>query len=268
MKAPKLAICVTFHFVRARLTYLRRIASQFASLADEVDVTIVTNAADPESAQALVAAVEPASNVRCSTFTPAGLGHPYLLTWSHFAVMRTKLQDASFTHFMYTEDDLLFTAATMDYWLTAREVLRGHGLIPSILRVEQKPPDATWYSTDMPERVSIEKASRLVGAQPIGYVNLPNPYQGMYLLDRPLMSEHLSGPSSSPDFGPWFIREKAAQGLTFASVPHGFKSRNVVPFEIATKQIPETCFVHHLPNNYATDPASKFGKVPVKNLLY
>jgi hypothetical protein len=89
----------------------------------------------------------------------------------------------------------------------------------------------------------------------------------MYLYDRELMLEHLSGPSSNPDFGPWSIREKAAQGLTFVNVPKGFRSRNLVPYDIKRNQIDESCFIHHLPNNYANDPHSQFGKIPVDQLL-
>jgi len=262
----KLAICVAFHYVEARLPYLAQVAAHFPSLGREVDVTIVTNAVGDEH-RARILAQLPVAAARCSLFSPAGLGHPYLLTWSHFAVMRERIGDASFTHFMYVEDDLLVRAVTIEYWLDAKPTLARFGLIPSILRVEQVPPDPAWYSTDQPVPVSVAKASRVAGSQAIGYLNLPNPYQGMYLLDRTLMNEHLDGPSSSPDFGPWYIREKAAQGLTFANVPYGFKSRNVVPFDVASKSVCECCFVHHLPNTYALDPKSKFGKVPVSKLL-
>jgi len=266
-RPAKLAICVAFHYVEARLPYLARVAAEFPALADEVDVTIVTNTHDDES-RARILAQLPTSNARCSIYAPVGLGHPYLLTWSHFAVMRERIADPSFTHFLYMEDDLLVRPVTIAYWLDAETTLRRFGLVPSILRVEQVPPSPEWYSTDQVEAVSIERASRVAGSQAIGYLNLPNPYQGLYLLDRRLMTEHLAGPSSSPDFGPWYIREKAAQGLTFASIPYGFKSRTVVPFDVAAKSIPDYCFVHHLPNTYALDPRSKFGKVPVSRLLY
>jgi hypothetical protein len=264
----RLAICVTFHYVEQRLVYLRQIASHFASLADEVDVTIVTNTTDADETQRALETLPPQLAQRAIHASP-GLGHPYLLPWSHFVVMRRKIEDPSFTHFLYVEDDLCVTQATVQYWLGARETLRRFGLIPSILRVERKPGETAWYSTDQMERVAIERSSRLSGPhERIGYLNLPNPYQGLYLLDRELMLEHLNGPSCSPDFGRWHIREKAAQGLTFANIPYGFTSRNVVPFEVATKSVPDYCFVHHLPNNYAMDATSKFGKVPVAALLY
>lgn len=266
-RARRLAVCITFHYVEQRLAYLREVASHLPSLADQVDVTVVTNAHEAAETGRVEDALPSELHQRAVHSTPE-LGHPYLLTWSHFVVMRRKIADAAFTHFMYLEDDLCVTQATMQYWLDARETLRRFGLIPSILRVERKPGEATWYSTDQPDRVAVERASRIAGSQPIGYLNLPNPYQGMYLLDRELMIEHLEGPSSSPDFGRWNIRERAAQGLTFANIPRGFASRNVVAFEVASKSIPQYCFAHHLPNNYVLDPGSKFGKVPVSRLLY
>ena len=96
------------------------------------------------------------------------------------------------------------------------------------------------------------------------FVSLPNPYQGMYFLDRELMDDFAASPAMSPDFGKWSIREKAAAGLTYVSAPKGFTSRNVVPFCSKRKIIHKECWIHHLPDNYAKDPASEFGKLPVE----
>jgi hypothetical protein len=85
----------------------------------------------------------------------------------------------------------------------------------------------------------------------------------MYLLDRALMQEHLASPSSNPDFGRWNIREKAAQGLTFWGVPKGFHSRIMLGLEAGRKALDRRCLVHHMPNNGANDPQSRFGKIPL-----
>ena len=256
----KLAICVAFHFAPDRLQYLETLCANFPNLARQVDVTIITNATGMEE----IAAISGLGNkygLTLSIFSPVGLGHPYLLPWSHFPVMREKHADPSFTHFLYQEDDLLVRQQTVGYLLEAREFLRGAGLLPAILRVERKTTGAEWYATDVIGSVTMETCSIVVDEPgTIGFINLRSCYQAMYFLDRESMAEHLGGESSHPDFGTWKIRERASQGLAFSGVPEGFRFRYVVPVHLDSQMIDERCFVHHLPNTYAMNPASLFGK--------
>ena len=225
-----------------------------------MDVTIITNATGAEE-QGVILQLGKKHGLTLSTFTPYGMGHPYLLPWSHFPVMREKYADASFTHFMYQEDDMLVRRETVAYHLEAREFLRSAGLLPGILRVEQREPGGKWYATDVTDAVTMEGSSIVVDEQGVlGYMNLVTCYQAMYFLDRASMTEHLDGQSSHPDFGARTIRERASQGLAFTNVPEGFRFRYVVPVRMATQMIDERCFVHHLPNTYALNPASVAGK--------
>jgi len=230
----KLCIFVTFHYVEARLPYLRSVVSRFGELAEAVDATVITNAGTADALKTITD-LDPGGLERFATFTPFGLGHPYLLPWSHFVVAREKILDASFTHFLYLEDDLLVTQQTIRYLLAATDALRRFGLLPAVFRVEMNDRDGEWYSTDLVERVRIEACTRILPVNSdIGFINLPNPYQGMYFLERDLMTAHLSNITSNPDFGAgglsWGIRERATQGLTFQDVPDGHISRVVVPY--------------------------------------
>jgi hypothetical protein len=265
----KLAICVAFHYVEARLEYLAALGARFSSLAREVVATVVTNTDSQEHHQR-IAAVFRDQKVAFSTFTAKGLGHPFLLPWSHFEVMRERVKDESITHFMYLEDDLLCTQEHVNYLLEAREMLRPLGLIPGLFRVEQNPGDGEWYCTDQVERVDMGKCRRIaLGIDSgLGFINLPRPYQAMYFLDRDLMLEHLGGPSSTPQLGGnWGVREKAAQGLTFAKVPEGFSSRIVVPYYEDQKRIAQCCLMHHMTNSYASDPASRIANIRVRDVF-
>jgi hypothetical protein len=265
----KFLSAVTAFYDERRLGYLEQASAHFRELADEVIVWLITNTYDPEERASLSACVE-AAGISTSFYTPIGLGHPYLLPWAHFTVFRRLFaEDASISHFMYIEDDTLVTRDAVEYWVEWHSVLNPVRLIPSFLRVERKHDDHRWYSTDCIQPVRISQASKATVDDRVVFVNLPNPYQGMYFLDRALMEEHLSGSSSSPDFGPWRIREKAAQGLTFANPPTGFTSRNLVPYLPGTQKIDERCFVHHLPNNYANNgsPSNPFGRVLVTDML-
>jgi hypothetical protein len=264
----KLAIAVCCHFNEARLPYLDLISKDFASLGLEVFVTIVTNTRNPDELRKLESVIA-GKNIEFRFFIPGTLGHPLLLTWAHFPVFKDLFRDDSFSHFMYLEDDTLITRKNINYWIEGRELLRSHGLIPSFLRVEKKANNDEWFSSDCPHPFYIYGLPRVRVKKNLGFINLPELYQGMYLMDRELMFEHLNGPTYSPNSGVWGIQEKAAQGVTFANVPKGFTTRNLVPYALDTYQVDERCLIHHLPNNYAQPGPN--GKIvitaPVNKLL-
>lgn len=246
----KLAIAVCCHFNEARLSYLDQISAHFASLGSEVMVVIVTNTSNNAEIEKLESVIS-GKGFNYQFFTPDTLGHPLLLTWAHFPVFKELLQDESFTHFMYLEDDTLITRRNMSYWMEGRELLRSYGLIPSFMRVEKKLHDDQWYSSDCPYPFYVYALPRIKVSENFGFINFPELYQGMYLLDRELMIEYFSGSTYSPNSGVWGIQEKAAQGLTFANVPKGYTTRNLIPYELDILKIDERCLIHHVPNNYA-----------------
>lgn len=262
----KLAIAVTFHFAPDRLQWLERIAREFPLLADQVDLHIVCNRGDDEVRSLIGKALAGAPH---TLVVPTLLGHPFLLTWVHLAVFRTLFaQDPDITHFLYLEDDILIEPRNVAYWLRGRDALRPHGFIPSFIRYEINHADGLEYSSDVVERHIRSQLPTVPISPDYAYLSLRQPYQGMYLMDRELMEEHLNGPSSSPDFGPWPIREKAAQGLTFTAVPKGFFARNLVGFDLTANALDRGCLIHHLPDNYANSPVTfPYGKVAIRDML-
>jgi hypothetical protein len=266
MKIEKLMIAVTFFFNEGRLQYLSKIANHFPTLADEVSVSVVTNADTEEEHEKIYTALPGLRDV--NIFVPRLLGHPYLLTWSHLDVFRNfYLQDKRISHFLYLEDDLEVKIDNVNYWLAAREYLRPLNLIPSFLRYEIKDGGTEFLSTDIVKRVNLANLPKIKVNANYLYINIPKLYQGTYLMDRELAAEHFFGPSSSPDFGIWAVREKAAQGLTFSNVPDGFHSRNLIGFRLSTQSIDVAALVHHTPNNYANNCSSPFGKIPVSKIV-
>ena len=269
MNNNRLAICITVHFSAERLSYLEAVAKQLSTLCDQVEVFIVTNAKAELGELALLENTLNDKGLNYHFFIPHGIGHPYLLTWSHFDVFKGLIEDLSFTHFMYLEDDLLVTKDNFEYWLESLKTLQPLGLIPSFLRIEQKKSNSKWYSSDAKERFRFRKLPKVYKNPDYTFINLPHPYQGMYLLTRELMIEHLQSPSSNPDFGEWGIRERAGHGLTFQNVPEWCTSRNLVGFDLKTQQFDPRCFIHHLPNNYANraTPDDKLGTIPIDEVI-
>ncbi len=264
-RIEKLAIAVSFFYVDERLRYLERIAREFPLLADQIVLTIVTNRDDDEAKTAIASAV---GGIAHEVLVPTLLGHPYLLTWTHFVAFRRLIaEDETVTHFLYVEDDILIQPHNVAYWLKGREALRASGHYPSFLRYEIREGEALPYSTDVTQATPIDQLPRVTFDKSYAYFNLPFAYQGMYLYDRPLMDEHLNGKSSNPDTGRWGIRERATQGLTFHRVPKGFTSRNLVGYDLDKGELDPGCLIHHLPNTYAATPGTRLGKTLVRDII-
>jgi len=262
----KLLVCITYHYSDARIPIQKETCSRLGQLAEKVEVVILTNG---ESYIPSLLRELGACTYQLEILAPKLLGHPYLLTWCHQQIFRDRIkEDMTTSHFMYIEDDILITPENIEYWLEGREKLRNTGLIPSFLRYERSSRDSEMFATDLTRKVNPLIAPKIyVNSKEYAYINLPQPYQGMYLLDRELIEEHLKSSSSSPDFGPWPIREKATQGITFLNVPRPYSSRNVIGYSISTKAIDKRSLIHHAANNYVDDPGSQLGKVPINNLF-
>ena len=260
-----LCIFVTFHFVFERLIYLTKISNRFHELSPKIQVFIVTNTESLDHH----ALIREAIGCEVVVVVPRNMGHPYLLTWAHFDIARRLYgSDSEITHFLYIEDDIEITRVNIDYWLNARDALHSTGFYPSFLRIEFLGSENEPRSTDAKSKFALSAIPVVSGlSDDYCYINIPYPYQGMYLLDREMAKEHFFGPSSSPDFGVWKIREKAAQGLTFSNVPRGFLSRNLLGFIRSTHSIDSNALIHHTPNSYANNPETLFGKILVKNLV-
>jgi hypothetical protein len=263
----KLLIGITVHFVKERIEFLRRIAINFNRLSLNTQVFIVTNTNSADEQKLIKAAIK--SHVEI--YVPKYLGHPFLLTWGHLDIFREYFQaDPDISHFMYLEDDIEIKPNNIEYWLRGRDDLREAGLIPSFLRYEFASQETEMRCTDMTSSYELKKLPVL---QKIDnnycYINLPRLYQGMYLLDRELAKRHLFGQSSHPDFGSssWNIREKAAQGIIFKNVPSGCFSKNFLGFKKDKNSIDPDALIHHVPNTYANNPKSKFGKIKIKDLI-
>ena len=278
----KLLICVAFHFKKERLIYLKKILESHQFLAEFTEVKILTNTTDSYELK-LIQDILPSCtlNFTIEIISFVNLYHPWVLTWAHKSVMAKYIVNDSFTHFMYTEDDLEVTPQNIKHWIANREILRETGLYPSFLRVEWNEYLRAWTSTDLTNKVKIEDSPRVtLGNKAYEYLNLPNPYQAMFFYDKELMLEHFNSYTYDVNsYGQiekiklneaWGggVAERANYALTFEKVPHGFTSRNVVQYSSKYNLFNYDSFVHHLPNNYANQmPGLLHGKYPVNNIL-
>lgn len=263
LKLPSLAVAITFFFDPRRLEFLGQITRHYSKFADDFKVFVITDTNKPRDLDLIASSLQ-IGNKSLEIVTPPILGHPMLLAWIHREIFRKEFEADKYTHFLYTEDDLELTAANVKYWLRSRASLKPHGLVPSFLRYEVSPTGLR-VSSDALESHHFRDLPR-VRLQNDWFLNVGNPYQGMYLMDQSLMSEFLSSKSFSPDSSDWKPRETASQGLIFEKIPPGFWSRNVLRYSPENGLDPAS-LVRHLPNNYAHNSSSRFGKIAVADLI-
>ena len=258
----RIAIAITFFYRHSRLEYLSQVCAAHRELGVEYSLFVITNTSEPREHRIIEIN---AKHEDIKIISPKYIGHPYLLTWAHRDIFREILANQlGYTHFFYTEDDLLFTRSNMTYWLEASEKLKPTTLIPGIMRYEINCNEEI-VSSDITQQHQLESTPKII-IDGSTYVSLRQPYQGMYFLDKEQAIELLFTSASSPDTGIWGIREKAAQGLTYWNVPNGAYSRIVVPIT-EDNQIDPRSLVHHLPNNYANDPNMPGGKILIKDIF-
>lgn len=260
-----LLVGLTFHFNYERIKYLEKVTTFLDDLAVQVRLIIVTNTKIISELQIIRDATR---NKNFQIFTAHDLEHPHLLTWQHMDLFRGEfVKEPSITHFMYLEDDIQIKQKNISYWLKAREELRDFGFVPSFVRYEIMDNNLELRSTDILKPMIYGKIPKLVLTSSYSYLNLKQPYQGMYLLDRELAIEHLFQNQLKGRSGSWGVRETAASALTFINVPSGFTSRNLVGFYSDEFEVDSGALIHHLPNNYANNPNSGFGKIKISQVV-
>lgn len=182
---------------------------------------------------------------------------PRLLPWAHKPWIRELHERRpDITHVVYLEEDIQFNDTNFKYFLIARDLLRGHGLIPGYARFEYNETEHDIFNAD-------QHGQQDFGRYPVirtamgHFVALEVPYAAMFVLDRALAAEYIASPSFSLDGSesrvPWGEPERAAMGLTWENVPAGYRHRLVVPLTPRTGTPNSSCWVYHSANNYTND---------------
>ena len=266
---------ITHHYVPERLQWLDEVLQGLADLgARRTHALILTNAADSDSLTGIrnVALSYTADNLSAEVLTAPPLDHPHHLPWAQkpLIVERFLKNGSAFTHIVSLEDDVTFGRDGFTYWLQYRPLLAAHRLIPSFMRTEMRPGDPLIYATDATS-VNSMGTRQLARVGAFTFVALDNPYCAVFVLDRLLAREYAASKSfhidASKSLTPWGTLERASMGLCWEHPPRGFSARWVVPVDEATMTVAPCCHVRHLPGNYATNPASPYGKLPIDTVL-
>lgn len=239
---------------------------------EQVVAVVVTNAPGPTARDigartgSIATATAPRDTLVTGWQPTLRYRNGFYLTWAHVPLLRAAAATGRFSHLLYVEDDMRFTGTNLDYWLRARRPLAHHGLLPGFARFEWSGGER--YAVDALHR--LDPAQRRTATAAGDFVNLANPYQALYVLDRALYATHFRfSRGRSPlrsRTSEWEIRERAASGPIFDDVPEGLVSRNVVPVT-ATGQLDPSCLVEHMAPTYSASTDEPFGGVKVDELF-
>ena len=266
-------VCVCFYFKTNRLDQLKKVCENLQNIGNKVEIKIVTDGElkDFPNYSEIIK-----NDNKIEIHNVKNLYHPYLLPWAHFVIMREKIKNDSFSHFMYLEDDILIDKSNIIYWQKSREILNQYNLIPQFFRTELNKNDKKIYSSDILEKINYNKIPKLISKnKTIAFINVTNPYQACYFYDRKLMEEYLNTEASNPDFLFYknahediLIRERANTGLMHYNTPSGFFNRYVLPVLIKDKKIIDSCLIQHLGENNSKNSSNSFGTIDIENVLY
>lgn len=188
------------------------------------------------------------------------LDDPYNYTWEHKKYM-SEFLESDYTHFAYIEGNIDVTKKTFDSWNHSRQLfLKNHlNFIPAVHRI-QKDKEGNIYSLDC---THIQRHRPTIEVEGEKFIFLSEPYQGMFIMDRELVKEHIN--SNYFTFGQkqsYGIRESANLGNMYVNVPAGFPHRAALPLNNL-----ESCMVEHFGTDYHNNPNSPHAKIRIESLF-
>jgi hypothetical protein len=259
---PNLIVTIAYHYDKDRFKWLRKTLGALEKVSF-AHVTIVVTTNDIKSMKLL--STLKSKSVGIVTLINSNLTHPHLLTWVHREVFYACLE--SYDYFMYLEDDLEVSESQIKYLIYWNNSLIPYGLLPALIRIEWCTLNNSWNVTDM--NLSSLILPSIVRIGKIGtFVAFQKHYQGLYLYSRSQMYELYSFQPVhyKPDPLKVGARELANEALTYINSPIESFSRMVIPLDPKQNMMPLSAFVHHMPNNYAQDRNSSYGKFPLAKL--
>jgi hypothetical protein len=181
---------------------------------------------------------------------------PWNLVWEHKSLLEKDYKKGnSKSLYLYIENDILFTQQNLQYWIDEIKVTSKYSLMPSFLRVEFDVKNEKWVAIDVfnNTKLNVKSLPRLKIRNKL-FVQLPNSYSGLYLLNHSQLKIHIASKAfsktASKDLTWWDLGARATSGNQFVGVPKGFSSRHVIKLDRKTLIPDESVIVHHMPNLY------------------
>ena len=273
--AARLLVAISFHFDAARVCFFAEVLRSLAEFpVSAMHVTILTNTLEDDELDLLRRLCSEILTGKVTSIeSHTNLSNPWHLTWCHKPMISKQFlgdSDDEYTHFIYLEGDIRLSFVNFCYFVEFREALRNYGLLPSFIRMEYRTAVAGFTTSDVFWPVYVPTQSHLLIGDLV-FVNMPNPYNPFFIMDRELAAEYVQTPSFDREGSlsrcRWAVADRSAMGLCLENVPPPFQTRYVVPVSTQTDMVLPAARVSHLPDNYANNPHSPLGKVRVDSLF-
>jgi hypothetical protein len=268
-------VTIAFHYNKKRLCYLEKVLKSLSTF-PKIEVVIITNTCSSRKLLEIEechvkAFANKTKHQKVSTRSFYLLDHPFDLTWCHKEMIPEEFIDNTkgYTHFIYLEDDIALDFNNFCYFVHFRKVLKDKGVLPSFLRVEVN-KKGEFVNTDNEVSMNVANIPH-IHYKKLLFVNTVNPYMACYILDMDLAKEYILTPAFDKNLSlanDSRIRELSAMGLMQENVPTSYSSRYVVPVDLKSLNCPKYAWIYHLPNNYADDPLTRYGKISMESLFY
>lgn len=188
---------------------------------------------------------------------------PHYLTWKCRDLMAIQSRANEYDVFMYIEDDILVPWSAIDYWLEYSPLLLSKNLNIGFLRIEKN-----LYNEEVITDIESQLREFKIINDEIFYINNINPYCAFWIYDKKEFARFVA--SELYDIknilgGEYGIRESSAIGL------HGLNTNwyqcTVLPWDNSKKRLHDGCKIYHMPNNYALNPETSFGKIKYEDAV-
>ena len=132
-KPNKMAIVICFYFTKKRLEKLKFNILNINKYNFKTNVTIITNNISKID-QKKIHKILKNKIKNYSIVIVKDYPDDNFLPWPSVDVMKEKIKDTSYSHFMFLEDDIIVSNENISYWLYFRKILKKYNLIPNFLR--------------------------------------------------------------------------------------------------------------------------------------
>lgn len=263
----KIATHITFFYIEERYKFLQEVIDNLLLIDVEMDIFIYTNKKFTlfENHKNIKLLVYPYKSGKFSKysfdsiFNKLGikqLVHPFYLTWENRKIVEKNINKYDVQ--IYLEDDIKFTKENLNYWLEFNETASKKGYNLGFLRIELD--GIKKYITDIKKPLN-----KIIHIENTAYaVNDINPYCGFWIYSKKELKEFTKSKEWNFDFPEYGIREKSAIGWHGKNMDKYTKT--IIPLnEEDNKYVtPQSCSVHHLPNNYIGDGSFCSQEFPIK----
>ena len=166
----KIAIVICFYFRRGKLKTLNQNILEIASYNFNTDLTVITNDLKKKDELKLNKILKKRIK-KYLIIKFKDLPDENFLPWHSLSVMRSKIKDSSYSHFMYLEDDIIVSSKNISYWIYFRKVLKNINLIPNFIRCEAY--EGKLFSVDNPKKIIKNKNPIIFTAVSYTHLTLP-----------------------------------------------------------------------------------------------